>query len=277
MYLALRPGNLLTLPPIASRYPQFVLDLCLKHDAVAITVDYRLMPEASGAEIIKDVDDFYAWLRAPGNLAAHLPAGVEVDLENLLVTGESAGGYLTFHSALLASAEVKVIVLHYPMLDLRDPHYTTAYYKPLFDPPVPPIPPKVLEDHVAGLNGTEVVTNAVPMDRMPIVLSMGLEGRFGDFLGDERSLYPLEVLEDGWTSKPALPPTWILHGKQDLAVPIEGTHRFVERLQAHAATTPLHLTYEDGQHGFDEVTSSDTMWVKEGVQFIEKYWPVNAP
>ncbi|KAK3112915.1 hypothetical protein LTR53_010309 [Teratosphaeriaceae sp. CCFEE 6253] len=264
----------------ADWYPSFVLDLCLLHDAVAVTVDYRLMPEAKGVEILEDIKDFYAWLLKPGNLAAHLPRGIEVDLDNIFVSGESAGGYLAFHAALIAPAAIRAVIMHYPMLDLRDPHYTQAYVKQLFDPPAPQIPPQVLANHLVGLKGTEVVTSATPPDRVPLTVSIIQQGRTAEFLGDDRGLYPLELLEDGAVSEAGLPPMWILHGKHDSAVPVDGTYRFVEKLLGAWPDAQLHVTIEDGEHGFDnhafgtgEAATLETAWVKEGVEFVQKYWP----
>ncbi|KAK3623898.1 hypothetical protein LTR56_021354 [Elasticomyces elasticus] len=266
---------------LADWYPKFILDLCLERNAIAITVDYRLVPEASGAEILEDVKDFYSWLATPGNLARQLPAGIEADLDNLLVTGESAGGYLSFMSATLGLPAIKAVVMHYPMLDLRADHYTKAYEKHIFDPPVPQIPAQVLSKHIAGLTGHEVVASDLPVARIPLAMSMVQQGRTADFLGKERSLYPLEMLEDGTISK--LPPLWILHGKQDTAVPAEGTYRFLDLLRDKVPGAKVHATFEDGEHGFDnhapateEAATLDTAWVKEGVRFVEEYWLIKC-
>ncbi|KAK0948056.1 hypothetical protein LTR29_000580 [Friedmanniomyces endolithicus] len=252
-----------------------------QHGAVVITVDYRLLPEAKGIEILNDVKAFYAWLAKPGTLTSLLPAGVEMDIDNLLVTGESAGGYLAFMSALIAPKAIKAVVMHYPMLDLRAPHYTQAYTKHIFDPPVPQIPKAVLDGFLANLKGNEVVASAVPLARVPLAMSMVQQGRFEELFGSERSLYPIDVLDDGVVSESSrLPAMWILHGKQDTAVPVEGTHKFVEKLREKVPGVQLHVTIEDGEHGFDnhaagsgEAATLETAWVKEGVEFVEKFWP----
>ncbi|KAK1083971.1 hypothetical protein LTR33_002931 [Friedmanniomyces endolithicus] len=257
----------------ADWYPQFILDFCQHHGAIVITVNYRLLPEAKGTEILQDVKAFYAWLFKSGNLSSLLPAGVEIDIDNLLVTGESAGGYLAFMSALVAPEAIKAVVMHYPMLDLRAPHYTQAY-----------IPKAVLDGFLTNLKGNEVVASAVPLARVPLAMSMVQQGRFEELFGKERSLYPLDLLDDGVVSDSSrLPALWILHGKQDSAVPVEGTHKFVEKLREKVPGVKVHVTIEDGEHGFDnhaagsgEAATLETAWVKEGVEFVEKLWPAKS-
>ncbi|TKA77245.1 hypothetical protein B0A55_06143 [Friedmanniomyces simplex] len=267
----------------ADWYPQFILDFCQQHGAIVITADYRLMPEAKGTEILDDIKDFYAWLLTPGNLHSHLPAGVEVDPNNLLVTGESAGGYLAFMSTLIAPSAIKAVVMHYPMLDLRAAHYTEAYVKHIFNPPVPQIPGHVLADYLAGLKGGEIVTSAIPLARVPLAMSMVQQGRFEELFGGERSLYPLDLLEDGAMDSVRLPAMWIMHGKQDSAVPVEGTHRFVEKLRESVPGVEVHVSLEEGEHGFDnhapgsgEAATLETGWVAEGLGFVERYWHARA-
>lgn len=257
-----------------------MLDFALKHQAIIVTPDYRLMPEANGLDILNDVKCFFAWLLEPGNLASHLPAGVEVDLDNILITGESAGGWLAWQSAVLYPKRAAAVIAHYPMLDLRAPHYTQAYEKQLFTPPAPQLPRHILDDFLRGLQGNEVVSSAIPPERVPLVLSIMQQGRIAEFLGKERVLYPLEVLGELVT----LPPMWILHGEGDSGVPVEGTHRYVEKLRERMPDAKLHLSVEQGEHGFDNhmpdtgepASLAKTEWVKEGVKFVEQYWPVKS-
>jgi acetyl esterase/lipase len=49
----------------ADWFPSFVLEWALKHNAIVVTPDYRLLPEANGTDILNDMKDFFAWLRNP--------------------------------------------------------------------------------------------------------------------------------------------------------------------------------------------------------------------
>ncbi|KAK5112007.1 hypothetical protein LTR62_004541 [Meristemomyces frigidus] len=261
-------------------YPTWVLDFCLKHSAIVITPDYRLLPEANGADILEDLRTFYAWLLEPGNLASHLPEGVEADMENLLVTGESAGGWLAWQSALHQRSRTAAVIMHYPVIDLRDPHYTAAGPKQLFPGAPAELPPQILANYLSKLKGGEVVPNDPGTTRSPLVLSIAQQGRMPEFFGTERGLYPLEQVADGAVTS-SLPPMWILHGRDDTAVPVSGTEKMVEALKGKGVGEKgLHVTIEAGDHGFDthapgtgEPASLETRWVEEGVAFIERSWP----
>ena len=231
------------------------------------------MPEASGVDILQDVRDFYNWLATPHNLSSYLPEGVSADLDNILVTGESAGGWLALQSSLLPASREKIaaVISQYPMIDLRDRYWTDDYEKQIFTPGAPQLPKSILADYVSNLKGGEVVASAVPPDRVPLVISSLQQGRFSEFFGQDRSLYPIEVL-DGVTD---LPPTWLLHGTGDTVVPVEGSYKYEKALKEKLPSAKLHVSYQPGDHGFDNdpSVSLQSEWVKEGVKFIEKSWP----
>jgi len=71
-----------------------VLDFALRNSAIIVNPDYRLLPEATGNEILDDVSDFWAWLRGVfvGEMD-RLGTGIAPDLHNILVRGESAGEF----------------------------------------------------------------------------------------------------------------------------------------------------------------------------------------
>ncbi|KAJ1555766.1 hypothetical protein HK405_013438 [Cladochytrium tenue] len=97
-------------------FPRWLLDLAAKEGAAIVAPDYRMLPEARGADILDDVRDFWRWLAADDEhdvdgggggsrgLRAHVAAahpGVELDLRRVIATGESAGGHLALHSGLM--------------------------------------------------------------------------------------------------------------------------------------------------------------------------------
>jgi acetyl esterase/lipase len=249
------------------------LDLALSRGAIIISPDYRLIPEVSGVDILQDVRDFYNWLATPRNVDSLLPKDVTVDIDNVLVTGESAGGWLSLQSALLPASRERIsaVISHYPMIDMRDPHYTGDYEKHIFTPAAPQLDRSILRSYLENMKKGETITSAVPPDRVTIVISALQQGSFGKMLGDDSALYPLEVLDN----TAALPPIWILHGTGDTVIPVEGSYKFEKAVKEKLPETKLHLTYQPGDHGFDNVESIglETDWVKEGVDFIAKYWP----
>ncbi|CAK4032473.1 alpha beta-hydrolase [Lecanosticta acicola] len=259
-------------------YASFILELYKKHNAIGITVDYRLAPEANGMEILQDLKDFYTWLFAPAsNLAAALPEGVEPDLTSVLVSGESAGGWLAIQSALTQPAgRFAAVIAQYAMIDLRDGHYTQHYHKQIFG--CPQYDAAEFHAYVASLKGDEVVSSrSLPSDEaaQQRTITMFQQGLYARFFGRERELYPLEML-DGVAYET---PIWVLHGERDSAVPIEGSKKLVEKLKGGKAS--VHTSFVEGEeHGFDLLGANGqqagletTTWVKEGVEFIERFWP----
>lgn len=57
-----------------------------------MSADYRLLPEASGLDILGDLDSLWEWVFS--GLQKELAPGIEVDLDKILLQGESAGIYL---------------------------------------------------------------------------------------------------------------------------------------------------------------------------------------
>jgi acetyl esterase/lipase len=121
--LHLHGGGYVLQAAIGSR--RDIQDLVIRHDCVAITVDYRLAPETRfpGA-----LNDNYAALRW---LVQH-SAELGVDVKRIAIKGESAGGG---HAAALAIAArdrgefpICFQILIYPMLDDRTG--STVHYPP---------------------------------------------------------------------------------------------------------------------------------------------------
>ena len=89
---------------------QRLLEICLTDSAIFIAPDYRLLPEANGAEVLDDVEDFWRWLH--GTLPTLTTTwNASPDLTRLACTGQSAGGFLAVQSALLFPelSQIKVV------------------------------------------------------------------------------------------------------------------------------------------------------------------------
>ena len=102
-----------------------VLPWVVDHDAVLVSVDYRLAPEFPDPY---PVEDCYAGLVWTAENAAELG----IDPERVIITGSSAGGGLSAGTALLARDRKgpKLIgqVLVYPMLDDRNETVSSHQY-----------------------------------------------------------------------------------------------------------------------------------------------------
>jgi acetyl esterase/lipase len=100
-----------------------ILPWIVEHDAVAVTVEYRLAPEFPDPY---PVEDCYAGLVWTAEHAAELG----IDPDRLIIAGASAGGGLAAGTALLArdrrGPRLAGQVLIYPMLDDRDATVSTT-------------------------------------------------------------------------------------------------------------------------------------------------------
>ncbi|RYP71292.1 hypothetical protein DL771_004869 [Monosporascus sp. 5C6A] len=254
----------------------FFLELALKHGAVILTPDYRLRPEHELTDGIEDIRSFWKWVEQDAQqvLRKSLP-DLELDLANLLVAGESAGGYHTMQTALLSMTNlpIKVLFVQYPILDM-------AGLLELADEPNPPgapapdllsvkVPYSVVEDHLAALEPGKICTRAKFGTRMHLVNAMILAKRFYDISGDKAWINPMTSLETAGK----LPPILLYHSKDDEKAPWTFTERWATKLRELQPDVPLYLTYPSGDHVFDVNDTMETPWLKEPLEFVQKYWP----
>lgn len=59
------------------------------HSAIIVLPDYRMLPEANGLDIMKDLSDFWEWVYT--GLSQELGAGIEIGFGKILIEGGSAG------------------------------------------------------------------------------------------------------------------------------------------------------------------------------------------
>ncbi|KAF2149003.1 alpha/beta-hydrolase [Myriangium duriaei CBS 260.36] len=260
----------------AGWFPNWTLELAQRLGAVIISPDYRLLPEATGLQILDDVKDIWIWLYKEGSLSGKLPEGVNVDLDHILLTGESAGGWIAIESILLEDVpkdKISVAVLQYAMLDVGGKHFNENHHKDLFDPPVPQLPRETLQRHLDSLKGDEVITEAMPPVRLDLALSVLQQGTVGSLIGTDRRIFPYKLLEERTED---LPPTWVYHGTDDNVVPIDGSEKFVKIVQRKFPDTSLHVSWPPGHHGFDAhdpAPEADDTWLKDGLDFVGRFWP----
>lgn len=110
-----------------------------------------------------------------------------------------------------------------------------------------------------------------PLARLALSLSLIQHGKYMDFFGDAKELFPFENLPR--VNK--LPPfVWITHGRQDSLVPFAHSERFVEEIKKHHPGVNLRFDAHDGDHGFDNDSSINISsgWMKEGVDELLKHW-----
>jgi len=252
---------------------QWTLDYLLIHNAILVTPNYRLMPEASGTEIASDVADFWTWLfHSLPDYLAHAHPGIEADLDRICSTGASAGGYLAVQSAFRrdqAYGRVRAVIGAYPMLDVGSEFFSrelgTQYPGGL-----PTLPGSVLDDHLASVVPGAVVSEVDPPGRFQLAVAMVQRGRWAEFLGEDEELYPMRMVEKVEEGK--VPFMFFFHGVDDTGVPVEGTVRFVQKVNEKFGNGKCYLYTGPGEHGFDLPFKVDDPWMKEGLGRVTEAW-----
>jgi acetyl esterase/lipase len=207
-------GGALIVGSRASVPPQ-LLDLCRREGYALVSIDYRLAPEVKLPAIIEDLQDAFRWLRKEGPEAAH------VDPDKVVVTGGSAGGYLTMMTGFCLPARPRALVAYWGYGDVDGDWYTkpSAFYRkhvPLID-----------KEEAYKAVGREVLTGTEGAEGKA-------RGRFYQYLrqnglwtkevtgfdpqAERRKLDPYCPVRNLTTD---YPPTLMIHGTADDDVPYE--------------------------------------------------------
>ena len=110
--------------------PKWVLELALSTNAILVSPAYRLIPEATGGDIMDDLSDFWYWIH-DDSLSSHIANAwpgesqgneVHLDLNHIAAVGESAGGLLALQFTFLFSnfnkpgVRIRAVMAQYPSL-----------------------------------------------------------------------------------------------------------------------------------------------------------------
>jgi acetyl esterase/lipase len=196
--------------------PQDLLELCRDEGYALVSIDYRLAPEVKLPEIIADVEDAFRWLRGAGAKEAHL------DADRIVVTGGSAGGYLTLMTGVSVRPRPKALVAYWGYGDVDGEWYTTP--SEFYRKQVPQIDKAEAYKGV----GRPVITGSEEG------VDFRARGRFYLYLR-QNGLWTKEVTGfDPTTEKakldpycpvrnvtPEYPPTLLIHGTDDTDVPYQ--------------------------------------------------------
>ncbi|KAH6990075.1 Alpha/Beta hydrolase protein [Ilyonectria destructans] len=220
-------------------FPTWVINLVALHPAIIISFDYRLLPESTGLDTLSDLQDSYLWLHSSmqTNLQTDTSTMIEVDLARILITGENAGGYCAIQSALhwnYALPLPKAVIAHYPMLDLKDAYYKKPAPKYIWNKESPSRGTQFLLDHLISIHPSTIISRREIPDNATydLFIQVWESGRFLQFLGNDTSLYSVEVLDFVVKEKRKMCPVWIFRGTKDTVVPFQGFQVFFDKAKS---------------------------------------------
>ncbi len=227
-----------------SSVPRGLLDVCRADGCVLVSIDYRLAPEVKLPAIIEDVRDAVHWIHEQG------PKLFFADPERLVVTGGSAGGYLTLMTALCVKPRPKALVAYWGYGDVDGDWYTK--------------PSDHYRKHVSLISQEEAqkaVGKSVLTGTEGNTPEQKARGRFYHYLR-QNGLWTKEVAGfDPDKDRAKLdafcpvrnvtgehPPTLLLHGTADTDVPYEQSAAMARELARHRVPHEL-ITVRDAGHG----------------------------
>lgn len=217
--------------------PGQLLDLCRKEGYALVSLDYRLAPEVKLPAIIEDIEDAFRWLHRDG------PKLLHIDPKRLVVTGGSAGGYLTLMTGVRVRPRPQALVAYWGYGDVDGDWYVkpSEHYRKL------PLVKK--EQAFKGVGGKVLSGSDGSAEQMN-------RGRFYLYLR-QHGLWTKEVTGfDPATEKQKLdpfcpvrnvdaayPPTMLVHGTEDTDVPydlsVAMAKEFTRQKVAHELVTVL--------------------------------------
>jgi acetyl esterase/lipase len=222
--------------------PKDLLDLCRDEGYALVSLDYRLAPEVKLPAIIEDIKDAFRWLHKKG------PKLLNIDPDKLVVTGGSAGGYLTMMTGTVVKPRPRALVAYWGYGDVDGPWYTkpSEFYRKQ----VPLITRKEAYKAVGGpvLTGTDGKTGPARGKFYRYLRQNGFWTKVVsgfDPATERRKLDPYCPVRN-LTS--AYPPILMIHGTRDTDVPYEESAAMARELARLKASHEL-ITVEGAGHG----------------------------
>lgn len=220
--------------------PRRLQEMCAAEGFALVSIDYRLAPEVKLPDIITDLEDALRWVREEG------PKLIHIDPEHIVVTGESAGGYLTLMTGFRLKQRPRALLAYWGYGDVDGPWYTkpSEHYRKQ----------KLVEkEDACNQVGGKVVTGTEP--------DLKARGRFYLYLR-QNGLWTREVTGfDPETERAKLdpycpvrnvtsgyPPTMLVHGTEDTDVPYELSAAVAKELARNKVVHEL-VTVPGAGHG----------------------------
>ncbi|MBI1314021.1 alpha/beta hydrolase fold domain-containing protein [bacterium] len=206
-----------------------------------VSIDYRLAPETKLPAILDDIKDAFVWIRGRGARQFHL------DPQRIVVTGGSAGGYLTLTTGYLVKPPPQALVAFWGYGDLIGPWFSS---------------PSPHERHNRVKPSRDEAWQQVSGPPIADSRERKGDGALFYYYCRQTGLWPKNVSNWDPHTEPQKffpfmpvknvtanwPPTLMIHGTADTDVPYEQSVLMVREFQQHKARHRL-ISIKNGEHG----------------------------
>jgi acetyl esterase/lipase len=187
----------------------------LEQGWTVVSIDYRLAPETRVPEIWEDVRDAFAWVRRVG------PSEFDADLSRIAAVGPSSGGYLSLLAGAKLSPRPTVIVSWFGYGDMTGAWYTTP------DSSMPDAEAESEASAWASVGSKPVAELPAVHNRRRFYNYARQHGLRGKLIGGD----DIPPYCPAFLVTPEFPPTLLIHGDADAAVPVEQSLQMAESLR----------------------------------------------
>ena len=243
--------------------PKNLYELCKSEGYVLVSIDYRLAPEVKLPAIVADVEDALRWIHDKG------PQLFAADTKRLVVSGGSAGGYLTLVVGARVQPRPSALVAYWGYGDVDGDWYSkpSEHYRQQ---------KLVTREEAYQQVGTQAITGSESglKNRGRFYLYTRQNGLWTkevaglDPVKDRDKLDPYCPVRN---VTPEFPPTLLLHGTEDTDVPYGQSATMAKELARHKVAHEL-ITVRGAGHG---LSGGDPQRVTEAhdqaLRFIRRY------
>lgn len=154
------------------------LEFAISHNAIILSPDYRLLPEANGTDVFDDVVAFSDWMHDELPLIADRESWrASPDLDRVAAIGASSGGNLAMQMALLPSRKVNVkavISVCAPLEYIGNGTLVPQGPRCILGawPPPPRQAEALIRDYIRAIKPGTVRLGGDPADMWPMLLSI---------------------------------------------------------------------------------------------------------
>ncbi len=226
-----------------SQVPKNILELCTKEELIFVSIDYRLAPEVKLPEIATDLKDAFRWLHEQG------PKLFQADTSHIVVTGGSAGGFLTMLSGAIVQPKPQALLAYWGYGDIDNKWAMSASTHHGMNTP------EENKAALAAVSQGKVFTNS---DDPAVQKGRGLYYRGLRQTGAwSREVTGIDAAKEPGKLDPYCPvklitkdypPIMMIHGTADTDVPYSCSSDMAVELKKHGVPHEL-LTIPNAEHG----------------------------